>query len=46
VWLGEREGNVGALLRPCPSEWRVWPVSKAVISVRNKGAEMFDALAA
>ena len=21
VWLGEREGNVRALLRPCPSEW-------------------------
>ena len=37
LWLGEREGNVGALLRPCPSEWlRVWPVSKAVNSVRNK----------
>jgi putative SOS response-associated peptidase YedK len=47
VWLGEHEGDVAGLMRPCPDEWlRVWPVSKAVNSVRNKGAELLDEVAA
>ena len=47
LWLGEREGDVPAPLRPCPSDWlRVRPVSKAVNSVRNKGPELLDQVAA
>jgi putative SOS response-associated peptidase YedK len=47
TWLGERDGDVAALLRPCPDDWlRIWPVSKAVNSVKNQGAELLDEAAA
>jgi putative SOS response-associated peptidase YedK len=46
VWLGERDGEAKALLRPCPDAWlKIWPVSPAVNSVRNKGAELLDPVA-
>jgi len=36
VWLGEAEGEPTQLLRPAPAGVvRIWPVSKAVGSVRN-----------
>jgi putative SOS response-associated peptidase YedK len=44
LWLGEEPANansVSALLRPCPSsDLALWPVSKAVGSVRNDGPEL------
>lgn len=41
LWLGEREGEANALLRPCPDDWlKIWPVSAAVNNVRNKGPEL------
>lgn len=43
LWLGERAGDPAALLRPCPDDWlRIWPVSAAVNSVANKGADLLD----
>ena len=35
VWLGETEGDIGALLRPSAAGFRTWRVSTAVNSVRN-----------
>ena len=44
LWLGEEPANanaVAALLRPChSSDLTLWPVSKAVGSVRNDGPEL------
>jgi putative SOS response-associated peptidase YedK len=43
-WLGEEpatEEELMALLKPCPDEsLKIWPVSKSVGNVRNKGAEL------
>lgn len=47
LWLGEREGDTGELLRACPDDWlKIWPVSAAVNSVRNKGPELLDPVTA
>ena len=41
VWLGERPGNAAALMRPCADAFiDHWPVSPAVGSVRNQGADL------
>ena len=41
VWMGEEEGDFAALLRPAPAGTvRLWPVSRAVNSVRNNGPEL------
>ncbi len=41
VWLGEEVGDFAALLRPAPAGTvRLWPVSRAVNSVRNNGPEL------
>ena len=38
-----RAGDAAALLRPCPDDWlKVWPVSKAVNSVRNNAPELLE----
>jgi putative SOS response-associated peptidase YedK len=41
VWLGETSGDHLALLRPAGvGVVRLWPVSRAVNSVRNNGADL------
>jgi putative SOS response-associated peptidase YedK len=41
VWLGETPGDHLALLRPAGAGVvRLWPVSRAVNSVRNNGADL------
>lgn len=48
VWLGERDGDPLALLRPCPEGWlRFWPVSARVgrVSENDAGLLERDALA-
>ena len=41
VWMGEEVGDFAALLRPAPAGTvRLWPVSRAVNSVRNNGPEL------
>ena len=43
VWLGEAPGDPLALLRPAAEDvLHVWPVSRAVNSVRNNGAALLD----
>ena len=43
LWLGETDGNHTALLRPAADDvLRLWPVSRAVNSARNNGAELLD----
>ncbi len=43
VWLGEEAGEPAELLRPAPpGTVRLWPVSRAVNSVRNNGADLLD----
>ena len=43
VWLGEEAGEPAELLRPAPpGTVRLWPVSRAVNSVRNNGPELLD----
>ncbi len=43
VWLGEEEGDATALMRPAGNEvLRLWPVSRAINSVRNNGAELLE----
>ncbi len=43
IWLGEGEGDPAALLRPAAEGvLRLWPVSRAVNSVRNNSAELLD----
>jgi len=45
IWLGEEAGDHLALLRPAESGVvRLWPVSRAVNSVRNNGAELLDCI--
>ncbi len=42
-WLSEVEGDATALMQPAPDEvLHLWPVSRAVNSVRNNGAELLD----
>ena len=41
VWMGEEVGDFAALLRPAPTGTvRLWPVSRAVNSVRNNGPKL------
>jgi putative SOS response-associated peptidase YedK len=41
VWLGEHPGDAAALMRPCADRLiDHWPVSTAVGSVRNQGADL------
>jgi putative SOS response-associated peptidase YedK len=43
IWLGEAPGDHLPLLRPAPpGTLRLWPVRRAVNSVRNNGAELLD----
>ena len=43
TWLGEIEGDVPGLMRPASDGvLELWPVSRAVNSVRNNGAELLD----
>ena len=42
VWLGEAEGDVGALLRPSTTEFRTWRVSTRVNNVRNDDAGLLE----
>jgi putative SOS response-associated peptidase YedK len=43
VWLGGTGGDPLALMRPAGADvLRLWPVSRAVNSVRNNGAELLD----
>ena len=43
TWLGETNVNPLDLLRPSGEEvLQLWPVSKAVNSVRNNGADLLD----
>ena len=42
-WLGEADGGATALMQPAPDDvLHFWPVSRAVNSVRNNGAELLD----
>lgn len=46
VWLGEREGDPTALLRPAQEHaLRPWPVSQLVNNVRNDGPELLQQVA-
>ena len=43
AWLGEARCDLPALMRPAAGNvLRLWPVSRAVNSVRNNGAELLD----
>jgi putative SOS response-associated peptidase YedK len=43
VWLGEDSGAAADLMRPAADDTlHLWPVSRAVNSVRNNGAELLD----
>ncbi len=43
TWLGERDGDPAALLRPSPDgTLTLWPVSRAVNSVRNNRPDLLD----
>jgi putative SOS response-associated peptidase YedK len=42
VWLGEQEGDVGALLRPSAAGFRTWRVSTAVNNVRNDSPALLE----
>jgi putative SOS response-associated peptidase YedK len=43
TWLGETAGDPASLLRPAADDvLRLWPVCRAVNSVRNNGAELRD----
>lgn len=45
IWLGEKEGDVEALLTPLPFDrFRVWPVGRKVNSVKNDGPELLEPL--
>ena len=45
LWLGQETGDYAALLRPAPADTvRLWPVSRAVNSVRNNGPELLTHL--
>ena len=43
AWLGEVDGDAPALMRPAAYDiLNLWPVSRAVNSVRNNGAALLD----
>jgi putative SOS response-associated peptidase YedK len=43
VWLGEAEGDPQALMQAVPfADLRVWPVSRAVNSVKHDGPELLE----
>jgi len=42
VWLGETEGDAGALLRPSLAAFRTWRVSTRVNNVRNDDAGLLE----
>ena len=43
AWLGEVDSNIPALMRPAANDvLNLWPVSRAVNSVRNDGANLLD----
>jgi putative SOS response-associated peptidase YedK len=43
MWLGEAEGDAMELMRPAADDvLYLWPVSRAVNSVRNNGADLLD----
>jgi putative SOS response-associated peptidase YedK len=43
LWLGDTDGDVGALLRPAPDDvLRVWTIGKQVGNVRNNGPELLE----
>jgi putative SOS response-associated peptidase YedK len=45
VWLGEADGDVGALLRPAAENvLRMWPIDKKVGNVKNDGPELLEPL--
>ena len=45
AWLGEVEGDPPALMRPAADDvLRLWPVSRAVNSVRNNSPDLLDAI--
>lgn len=46
LWLGERTGDVAALLRPCPAAWlRSWKVSRRVNAPGNDDASLLQTVA-
>jgi putative SOS response-associated peptidase YedK len=42
LWLGETEGDVGALMRPSEAAFRVWTVGPRVGNVRNNDSSLLD----
>lgn len=42
LWLGEAEGDAGALLRSSAAEFRVWRIGTAVNNVRNDAASLLE----
>lgn len=43
IWLGEVEGNGPALIQQAADDvLHLWPVSRAVNSVRNNGPDLLD----
>jgi putative SOS response-associated peptidase YedK len=43
IWLGEVEGDAPALMHPASDDvLHLWPVSRAVNSVRNNGSDLLD----
>ena len=45
AWLGETDGDPAAVMHPAGDHvMRFWPVSRAVNSVRNNGADLLDCL--
>jgi putative SOS response-associated peptidase YedK len=43
AWLGEAEGDPTSLLRSAANDvLKLWPVSRAVNSVRNNSADLLD----
>jgi len=43
TWLGQDGGDIAALMRPAGDDvLRLWPVSRAVNSVRNNAADLLD----
>ena len=43
AWLGEVRGDATGLMRPAGDDvLHLWPISRAINSVRNNGAELLD----
>ena len=46
LWLGEREGDLAGLMKPCPDEWlKMWKVGSRVGNPRNKERSLIDEVA-